>query len=219
MIIPPPPAVRPYLDDFSEGTVDQLGRYAHKLISQNRKINLISRRDEDHIWEHHILHSLSILKTGCIVKGMQVLDVGTGGGLPGIPLAICCPDVHFTLADSIGKKMRAVAEMTAELGLDHVTPVHSRVESFPAASFDVIVSRAVAPALRIHNWTKKLLRSPATHHSNFNGWLLLKGGERDVLEQEVNQLPASVHWQLMPVSAWYEEEFYDTKYVVKMWQR
>lgn len=144
----------------------------------NAKVNVISRKDIDQFYLHHVMHSLAIAKLLPFAPGTTVLDVGTGGGFPGIPLAIFFPECHFTLVDSIGKKIKVVEDVTARLGLTNVTPIWSRMEDV-AGTFDVAVSRAVAPLSELSQWLRgKLHLSDKRVH----GLLCLKGGD---LTQEI----------------------------------
>jgi 16S rRNA (guanine527-N7)-methyltransferase len=144
---------------------DDLLRFRHfvnLLLEWNQKINLISRKDTDNIWYNHLLHSLTILFHVPFPAGSKVLDLGTGGGLPGIPIAVLRDDVEFTLVDSIAKKTKAVSEMVAELNLNNVQVVTSRVEDLSASSrhrghYDAVISRAVAPLAVLIRWSKPLL--------------------------------------------------------------
>jgi 16S rRNA (guanine527-N7)-methyltransferase len=155
-----------------------LKRFAASLLEWNAKINLISRRDEENIWTAHILHSLSLLVMVKIPTGAQLLDLGSGGGLPGIPLAIARPDLQVVLLDSIAKKVRAVEEIVRDLQLRNVDGLCGRAEEIGARPpcrhrFDVIVARGVAPLVDLIRWGRPLLKQPAGHPPRF-----ADGGER-----------------------------------------
>lgn len=168
----------------------------------NAKINIVSRKDIDSIEEHHILHSLAIARTGLIVPGESVLDVGCGGGFPGIPLAVYYPDVQFTLVDSIGKKIKVVQEVASALGLTNVRAEHCRVEQLDGgrSRFDWVVSRAVTDLKTFVGWTW----GRTTY-----GIIYLKGGDLDAEIAEAGRKT-----EQLPISTWFGEEFFETKKVL-----
>lgn len=177
----------------------------------NKKINVVSRKDIDELYLRHVLHSLGIAKIQTFNEGAEILDVGTGGGFPGIPLAILFPNVHFTLVDAIGKKIKVVEEVVEGLQLKNVKAIHSRVEDIPG-QFDFIVSRAVAAMPTFVHWTKgKIKRDSA--HARKNGILYLKGGD---LTEELQDY-ASV--QIFDLKEYFEEDFFETKKVVYLPQK
>lgn len=177
----------------------------------NKKINVVSRKDIDELYLRHVLHSLGIAKIQTFNEGAEILDVGTGGGFPGIPLAILFPNVHFTLVDAIGKKIKVVEEVVEGLQLKNVKAIHSRVEDIPG-QFDFIVSRAVAAMPTFVHWTKgKIKRDSA--HARKNGILYLKGGD---LTEELQDY-ASV--QIFDLKDYFEEDFFETKKVVYLPQK
>ena len=137
--------IQKYFSDFTPPQLDQLRLMEPLYREWNEKINVISRKDMDSLYEKHVLHSLSIAAVFDFPVGLDVVDLGTGGGFPGIPLAIYFPDVRFHLVDSIGKKLKVVEEVVQALGLSNVTMSHSRIEEIRNRSFDTVVSRAVAP--------------------------------------------------------------------------
>lgn len=165
----------------------------------NAQINVISRKDIDELYVRHVLHSLAIARTEMIRPGCKVLDVGCGGGFPGIPLAILMPEVHFTLCDSIGKKIKVVSEVSQALGLENVTPVNCRAESLPN-DYDWVVSRAVTDLSQFVGWT---------WHKTAYGILYLKGGD---LAQEIAQ--AGKRCITYNISDWFEHDFFETKKVL-----
>lgn len=165
----------------------------------NAKINVISRKDIDSLEQRHVLHSLAIARTELIVSGQSVLDVGCGGGFPGIPLAIYYPDVNFTLVDSIGKKIHVVEQVAAALGLTNLSAVKARAEELPD-SYDWVVSRAVTDLRTFVGWT---------WNSTRNGIIYLKGGD---LEQEIRS--ANRHTIEHSVNDWFADEFFETKKVL-----
>jgi 16S rRNA (guanine527-N7)-methyltransferase len=148
-----------YFSDFTPEQIEQLRALRALYKDWNSKINVISRKDEDSLYEKHVLHSLSIAAAFDFRPGMNVLDLGTGGGFPGIPLAIFFPAVKFHLIDSIGKKIKVVNAIAQALKVDNVTAQHIRVEDIKDKKFDVVVSRAVAPLRDLWRWSTKVLRS------------------------------------------------------------
>lgn len=195
---------------FSELTPLQLKRFEelmHILPLLNQKVNVISRKDIASLEERHILHSLSIAMKFKFDSKARVIDVGTGGGFPGIPLAIMFPDTAFTLVDSIGKKIKLVEEITRQLELINVTPVKARMEELNLKA-DFVVSRAVTAFPRLHSWTRKLI-VPGHEQSMPNGLISLKGGN---LDEEL--APFKKRVELIPLSNCFEESFFYTKMIV-----
>lgn len=191
---------------FSDSQLRALEQYALLLLESNQRVNLISRKNEGRIWEEHILHALGILKVTNFAPGTKVLDIGTGGGLPGIPLAIACPETEFLLVDSIGKKVREVEHMAREMALNNVRTKHARVEDL-SGTFDFAVSRAVTALPKLAEWLEgKLTSSPEPLSA---GLLYIKGGD---FQDELNELsrPHEV-WNLRD---WFEDPFFETKKVV-----
>jgi len=155
-----------YFDDFTPRQLQQLAALEELYKDWNSKINVISRKDIDSLYEKHVLHSLSIAAAFQFEKDMQVIDIGTGGGFPGIPLAILFPDTAFHLVDSIGKKLKVVEAVRDAIGLTNVTTQHIRAEEIKGRKFDVAVSRAVAPLKELHTWSKPLLKKPSKPQIN-----------------------------------------------------
>jgi len=149
-----------YFDDFTPRQLQQLAALEELYKDWNNKINVISRKDIDSLYEKHVLHSLAIAAAFRFEKDMQVVDIGTGGGFPGIPLAIFFPDTAFHLVDSIGKKIKVVDAVRDAAGLTNVTTQHARAEEIKGRRFDVAVSRAVAPLKDLHTWSRPLLQRP-----------------------------------------------------------
>ena len=172
----------------------------------NLKINVVSRKDIDELYLRHVLHSLAIAKFQKFNPGAKVLDVGTGGGFPGIPLAILYPETHFTLVDAIGKKIKVVREVTAGLEIENVTAVNSRVEEI-SGQFDFIVSRAVAAMPTFTHWVKGKIKKKSEHERK-NGILYLKGGD---LEEELREYRTVEIYNLSEI---FEEDFFETKKLV-----
>ena len=193
---------------FPEITNEQKQQFEklEKLYTEwNEKINVISRKDMDGLYEKHILHSLGIAKVMPFADGTKVLDVGTGGGFPGIPLAILFPEVSFTLIDSIGKKIKVVEAVSEELGLKNVTAVHGRAEKLKE-KFHFVVSRAVTQMPEFLRWLKGKFEKEQFNEKH-NGVLYLKGGD---LAEEL----AGLRCEIFQLKNYFEEEFFDTKKVV-----
>lgn len=173
----------------------------------NEKINVVSRKDIDSLYEKHILHSLGIAKVCSFKAGTEILDVGTGGGFPGIPLATLFPDCQFTLVDSIGKKIKVVEEVSAGLGLKNVKALNARAEQLDI-KVDFVVSRAVTRFAPFYQWVRnKFLKG--SFNSLENGILYLKGGD---LEEEMEEYGKK--YQIFELKEFFEEEFFETKKVV-----
>ncbi len=198
--------VAPHFPDLSEEQLEQLDLLAQGVKEWNQRINVISRKDE-HVMERHVLHSLGIAKVLRFAPGSHVLDVGTGGGFPGLPLAVMHPDTSFVLCDSIGKKIKVVRELAKTLQLQNVQAVHARAEDVEG-SFDFVVSRAVTRMGQFLPWVEGKL-APASNHNLPNGILYLKGGD---LQEELDEVrkPCTVH----PLSEWFPAPFFETKAVV-----
>ena len=174
----------------------------------NLKINVVSRKDIDELYLRHVLHSLGIAKVMEFEPGSKVMDVGTGGGFPGIPLAILFPETQFHLVDSIGKKIKVVNEVVAGLGLENVITTHGRVEEVKD-TYDFIVSRAVAQMETFVRWVKGRI-SKQQNHELRNGILYLKGGD---LSEELNLYTSATIYDL---TDYFEEDFFETKKVVHL---
>ncbi len=196
-----------YFPDLSEQQIAQFEQLEELYAHWNAQINVISRKDTSDFYERHVLHSLGIAKVISFLPQSRVLDIGTGGGFPGIPLAILFPETHFHLVDSIGKKIKVVNEITQALGLLNVTATHARAEEIKE-QFDFIVSRAVTAMPDFMPWTKGKI-VVKNKHSIPNGILYLKGGD---LTEELStiQQTCTIH----PLSSFFNEDFFETKSVV-----
>ncbi|UWX54164.1 16S rRNA (guanine(527)-N(7))-methyltransferase RsmG [Maribacter litopenaei] len=195
-----------YFPNLSEVQQNQIVLLEELYKDWNQKINVVSRKDIDELYLRHVLHSLGIAKVQVFNLGSEILDVGTGGGFPGIPLAILFPEVQFTLVDSIGKKIKVVNEVVEGLGLNNVQTINSRVEEVPK-QFDFIVSRAVAAMPTFVHWVKGKIKKEYLHERK-NGILYLKGGDlSDELETYRNA-------EIFDLTRYFDEDFFETKKVV-----
>ena len=194
-----------YFPEITDEQKQQFEKLEKLYTEWNEKINVISRKDMDGLYEKHILHSLGIAKVMPFADGTKVLDVGTGGGFPGIPLAILFPEVSFTLIDSIGKKIKVVEAVSEGLGLKNVTAVHGRAEKLKE-KFHFVVSRAVTQMPEFLRWLKGKFEKEQFNEKH-NGVLYLKGGD---LAEEL----AGLRCEIFQLKNYFEEEFFDTKKVV-----
>nr|WP_298930079.1 16S rRNA (guanine(527)-N(7))-methyltransferase RsmG [uncultured Allomuricauda sp.] len=177
----------------------------------NQKINVVSRKDIDELYLRHVLHSLGIAKIQGFNEGSKILDVGTGGGFPGIPLAILFPNTHFTLVDAIGKKIKVVQGVVEGLQLENVSAKHIRVEDL-TEQFDFIVSRAVAAMPTFVHWTKGKIKKDSAHERK-NGIFYLKGGD---LTEELKEYKTA---EIFDLKEYFNEDFFKTKKVVYLPQK
>ena len=195
--------------ELSEKQNQQFAALPSLYREWNEKINVISRKDIDNLMLHHVLHSLAIAKFIIFKNGISVLDIGTGGGFPGIPLAILFPDVKFTLVDSIGKKINVVKAISQNLGLSNVNAENARAENV-SGEFDFVVSRATASMNDLLLWSRGKFKAVSQHHI-YNGIICLKGGN---LESELAQFQNEI--SLVAVNQYFEEEFFSQKFVVHL---
>ncbi|HEY8399850.1 MAG TPA: 16S rRNA (guanine(527)-N(7))-methyltransferase RsmG [Cytophagaceae bacterium] len=197
-----------YFPDLTEKQIQQFQQLGELYREWNEKINVISRKDIDLLYERHVLHSLGIAKVITFKPETSILDVGTGGGFPGIPLAILFPEVHFHLVDSIGKKIKVVQAVASALGLENVKAEQIRAEQIQD-KYDFVVSRAVTRIAEFYQWVKhKFLKG--SFNEPDNGILYLKGGD---LEDELRELGRK-DYKLYNLSQYFEEEFFETKKVL-----
>ena len=195
-----------YFTDLTTEQVQQFEQLEELYTFWNNQINVVSRKDIDELSTRHVLHSLGIAKVQPFIAGSSVLDIGTGGGFPGIPLAILFPEVQFYLVDSIGKKIKVVNEVAIALGLKNVRAEHLRAEKVKE-EFDFIVSRAVTRMDDFYKWTRGKIKKKS-NHKLANGILYLKGGN---LSDELKKFPKA---SLYDLPNYFEEEFFETKKVV-----
>lgn len=196
-----------YFPNLSETQIKQFEMLGDLYKDLNEKVNVISRKDTDNIYEHHVLHSLAIAKAYTFHDGAEILDFGTGGGFPGIPLAIMFPKCKFTLIDGTGKKIRVAEEVSKAIGLNNCSPIHRRGEE-EKGSYDYIVSRAVMQLPMLVKLMKKNLSR--TQNGAFkNGVICLKGGD---LSEELK--PYAKKIVQTPVSNYFEEPWFEEKYVI-----
>ncbi len=194
-----------YFDDFSTEEIKQLSALDELYKEWNAKINVISRKDIDSLYEKHVLHSLAIAATFDFQPDMEVIDIGTGGGFPGIPLAIFFPHTKFHLVDSIGKKIKVASAIAAAIGLQNVTTAHLRAEEIKGRKFDAAVSRAVAPLHELWTWSRPLLRK-----SQF-GLICLKGGD---LAAEIST--SGLHPRIIEINQLFDGEYFKEKYLLQV---
>lgn len=199
-----------YFPGLKEQQVAQLAALENLYREWNARINVISRKDTEGFYERHVLHSMSIAKTINFEKGASVVDIGTGGGFPGIPLAILFPAVNFHLVDSIGKKIKVVNAIKEAVDLQNVTTEHNRAEQIKHIPFDYAVSRAVAPLKDLIAWSRPLLGKKNRPSVN-RELICLKGGD---LAQEISE--SNARPQLFEIAQFYSEPYFDQKYILRI---
>lgn len=197
--------VTKYFSDFSSTQLHQFAGLKALYEDWNEKINVISRKDMEHFYEHHVLHSLAIATQFEFKPGSQVMDLGAGGGFPGVPLAIFFPEVQFHLVDSINKKLKVVKEIADALQIKNISTQHTRAEEIKQRKFDVVVSRAVAPLKDLWGWSKPLLKKGADP----GGLVCLKGGD---LTQEI--FASNCKPRVWEIDKLFEESFFREKFLL-----
>ena len=201
--------IEQYFPNLSEDERKKFAMLGPLIADWNNKINVISRRDMDNFYLHHVLHSLSIYKFIEFSPGSGILDLGTGGGFPGIPLAIMMPGVEFTLIDARAKKLKVVDSVASALGLSNIKTRHIRAEELKG-SYDFVVSRAVTSLEQLCRWSQSLIgqeeRNPYP-----NGLICLKGGN---LKPELKALRKGIFVETVPISRWYREDFFEEKHLL-----
>ena len=207
-----------YFDDLSPREIRQLDALNDLYKGWNGKINVISRKDIDSLYERHVLHSLAIAAAFEFPPGMEVIDIGTGGGFPGIPLAILFPQTKFHLVDSIGKKIKVVEAVASAIGLENVTTAHTRAEEIKGRKFDVAVSRAVAPLKDLWTWSRPILRKPTSpgirstpSRATPSGLICLKGGD---LAAEISD--SGLRPRMIELNQFFDREYFKEKYLLQV---
>lgn len=198
-----------YFPELEDAQLAQIERLGPLYEEWNQRINVISRKDIEHLYLHHVLHGLSIAKVIHFRPGAKVLDLGTGGGFPGIPLAIYFPDTQFHLIDGTRKKLTVVEEVINALGLDNVRTTHIRAEEVKA-KYDFVVCRAVASIDKLNLWSMPLIHDDQKHVLP-NGLLALKGGK---LKTELKLLPKRAYYEQYALKDFFAEPYYDEKYLI-----
>jgi 16S rRNA (guanine527-N7)-methyltransferase len=199
--------IKKYFPEITEVQLGQFEQLFPLYVEWNEKINVVSRKDIENLMLHHVLHSLAIAKFIQFRPGTEILDVGTGGGFPGIPLAILFPECSFLLVDSIGKKIKVVEGVAEGLGLSNVSVQHTRAEDVDQ-DFEFIISRAVTRLSPFYYWVRKKI-SPNHFHTKRNGLILLKGGD---LKEEIDELERKT--KVVELATYFEETFFETKKLV-----
>ena len=200
-----------YFKDLSATQKEQYNQLKDLYLDWNSKINVISRKDMEHFYEHHVLHSLAIGKYFDILPGMRVMDLGIGGGFPGIPLAILFPDTEFYLIDGTGKKIHVVNAVKDAIGLQNVVAEHKRAEEVKD-KFDIVTGRAVMTLPEIANLAGNKLRFRGDAEAG--GILYLKGGD---LKEEFKSISKYWHYKKTPVSKYFKEEYFEEKYIIHLY--
>ena len=201
-----------YFSDFTEVQLKQFRQLEGLYREWNEKINVISRKDISHLYERHVLHSLSIAAAFAFEDGTEIIDIGTGGGFPGIPLAIFFPEVKFHLTDSIAKKLKVVATVAEAIELKNISIQHTRAEEIKNRKFDFAVFRAVAPLKELWKWSKPLLRNKLQdpgENKPAPGLICLKGGDLAAEIQESNTRP-----RIMDIKGLFPEDYFNDKYLL-----
>lgn len=197
-----------YFADFTGKQIEQFAALQELYMDWNNKINVISRKDIDSLYLKHVLHSLAIPTIIDFKAGAQIIDIGTGGGFPGVPLAIYFPEVEFHLVDSIAKKLKVIEAVKGAIGLSNVTTQHTRAEDIKNRQFDFVVSRAVAPLKDLWQWGKPLIKKGNAHELP-NGLVCLKGGE---LAREISE--SMLRPRMISIEEIFPEEFFAEKYML-----
>ena len=204
-----------YFSDFTSKQIEQFKTLGNLYKEWNAKINVISRKDIDSLYEKHVLHSLSIAAVFDFAAGTEIVDIGTGGGFPGVPLAIFFPQVQFHLVDSIHKKLKIVEAVKETIGLTNVTTQHIRAEEIKNRKFDFAVSRAVAPLKELWKWSFLLIKNEKLKIKNGEGeeiergLVCLKGGD---LAKEISE--SGVKPKIIEISSLFKDEYFKEKYLL-----
>ena len=201
-----------YFPELTDKQIEQIGRLQDLYYYWNAQINVISRQDIDNLYINHVLHSLSVGKLVSFEPNTTVLDVGTGGGFPGLPLAILFPEAKFHLIDSVARKVKVASTVAKELGLTNLSFTQIRAEQING-QYDFIVSRAVTALHVLYNWVWKRVATNS-FNSIDNGILYLKGGD---INQEIKQLPRQAI--SYPINTWFDEDYFSEKYIVHIYNQ
>lgn len=205
--------LKKYFPNLTNEQISQFSLLAKLFPEFNLQVNMISRKDVENLEKRHILHSLAIAKYINFKSQTRILDIGTGGGFPGLPLAIMFPDCKFYLVDSIGKKINVVNELSSQLELKNVVGINARAESLDI-DVDFVVSRAVAPISDLYRWSKNRLTKDK-YNDKPNGYILLKGGNLTDEKNEFKEmLRKSIKIQEVPLDTYFKEQFFDTKKII-----
>lgn len=198
-----------YFDHFSESQIKQLEMLLPLYKEWNEKINVISRKDMDQFYLHHVLHSLSIATQFSFAQGSSVIDLGCGGGFPGIPLAIIYPEVEWIMIDSIRKKLTVVESISESIGLKNITVMNTRIEDVKNKKVEIVISRAVAPLKDLWKWSKPVLKKYKVEDNQPNGLICLKGGD---LSTEIHESTCKPFvWE---IHSFFPEPHFDQKYML-----
>ena len=197
-----------YFSDFTEKQLQQFGALQELYTDWNNKINVISRKDIESLYLKHVLHSLAIATVIDFKPGTQIVDIGTGGGFPGVPLAIFFPEVQFHLVDSIAKKLKVIEGVKEAIGLPNITTQHTRAEEIKNRQFNFVVSRAVAPLKDLWYWGKPLIKK-GSDQELANGLICLKGGD---LAQEISD--SGLKPRMVSIEEIFPEPFFEEKYLL-----
>ncbi|MEO8824049.1 MAG: 16S rRNA (guanine(527)-N(7))-methyltransferase RsmG [Ginsengibacter sp.] len=201
-----------YFPELSEKQWQQFAALKNLYDNWNQKINVISRKDMDNFYVHHVLHSLAIATQFDFPDNYKIMDLGCGGGFPSIPLAIFFPKVHFHLVDSINKKLKVAEAVADAIKLKNISVQHTRAEDIKDNKFDVIVSRAVAPLKVLWYWSKPLLnKRPVDQPKKITGLICFKGGD---LSKEIHE--SGLHPRVWEIDKIFEEEFFKEKYIISI---
>ncbi|MEL7119619.1 MAG: 16S rRNA (guanine(527)-N(7))-methyltransferase RsmG [Bacteroidota bacterium] len=198
-----------YFPELNDHQISQFEKLGPLYKEWNQKINVVSRKDIDNIYDRHILHSMTIAKWIRFKRNAKVLDLGTGGGLPGIPMAILFPETNFTLIDGTGKKIRVVNEIVEALEIQNARGIHTRAEELKRR-FDFVICRAVASIDKLAFWSERLIQEKQSHAMP-NGLITLKGGD---LKEEMNELPPDFYYEIEPLTHLIPEKEFEDKSLV-----
>jgi 16S rRNA (guanine527-N7)-methyltransferase len=198
-----------YFNELTQKQIDQFAALKDLYNEWNEKINVISRKDMDNFYEHHVLHSLAIAKVFSFTDEHKIMDLGSGGGFPGIPLAIFFPNVKFYLVDSVKKKMKVAFEIARAIGLTNISTQHVRAEEIHDQKFDIVLSRAVAPLKDLWRWSKPLMKNSKVKSENVRGLICLKGGD---LNNEIYE--SGCNPEIYNIDNMFDGDFFKEKFVL-----